>query len=170
MDIDNIAEKIFEDKPKPKFTIQLNLDINSDINQQFEIISLIFLRGIEKKIYNNDILKSIESIEDIKESKKILMKQFFLLKLYFNSFCIDFDIINLNKKDCINYKLYNSPSFYNKNKYPFNFCFIKSIFKKGKKIESIYNYKNKTENLNNIFIIFKINNHYFKVTFDFLKK
>lgn len=167
MDIDNISKKIFSDKPKPKFSIQLNIDINSDINQQFEIISLIFLRGIDKKIFENNILSNND---DIKEIKKIISKQLFLIKLYFNSLGINFEISNLNKKDCLKYKLYNSPSFYSKNKYPFDFCFIKNNSIKGRIFESSYNYNKKSNSINEIFIIFKIHNHYFKVYFDFLKK
>ena len=38
MEIDNIAKQIFSEKPKLKFSICLNLDINSSINEQFEIM------------------------------------------------------------------------------------------------------------------------------------
>jgi len=164
MDINNISKQIFTEKPKPKFSIQLNLDINSDINQQFEIISLLFLNGINHIIYQKNIL-----IDDVKECKKIISKQLFLLKIYFNSFGIDFNIDNLNKKDC-SHKLFNFPPFYSKNKYPFTFVFLKNIILKGRKFQSQYNYKKKSISINENFIIFKIQNHYYSVSFNFLKK
>jgi len=164
MDIDKIALKIFSEKPKPKFTIQLNIDINSDINQQFEIIALIFLRGINEKI-NNEYL----NIDNVKELKKIIQKQLFLLKIYFNSFALDFKFSNLEKKNCTKYNFSNSPYFYNKNKYNFDFCFLKNIYRKGRLFETSYNYNTKSNSLNEIFTIIKIKNHYFKISFDFLK-
>ena len=164
MDINNISKQIFNEKPKPKFTVQMNLDINSDINEQFEVISLIFLNGINHIIYQKNVL-----VDDVKESKKIISKHLFLLKLYFNSFGIDFKIDNITKKEC-SHKLFNYPFFYSKNKYPFTFVFLKNKILKGRKFQTQYNFKKKSNSINEIFIIFKIQNHYFSVSFNFLKK
>lgn len=165
MDIDKISLQVLSDKPKPKFSYQLNLDINSDINQQFEIMSLIFLRSVDEKI-----IKLVKNMNDIKEYKKNILKQLFLIKLYLNSFGIDLKYKNLEKKECNKYKLNNFPNFYSKNKYNFNFCFLKNIYKKGKKVELMYNYINKSTSYNELFIVIKINNHYFKIELDLLKK
>ena len=107
MEIDNIAKQIFSENPKPKFSICLNLDINSSINEQFEIISLIFFRGVNDLIitqeYNNNN-------NDIKELKSYLLKKILLLKIYFGSFGINLNYENIPKKNYKNFKMFNRPS------------------------------------------------------------
>lgn len=163
MDIDKIIIEVLSDKPKPKFTYGLNIDINTDINQQYEILTLMFLRSVEEKIMK------ISDIKDIKELKKDILRQFFIIKLYLNSCGVDFKYSNIEKKNCINYKLSNSPIFYSKNKYNSLFCIVQNIYRKGRKFESYYNMK-KINSFNELFIIIKIKNHFFKIELELLKK
>lgn len=163
MNIDKITLQVLNDKPKPKFTYGLNLDINTDINQQFEIMTLMFLRTIEEKV-----IKDL-NIEDLKELKKNILKQLFISRLYLNSCGVDFKYTILEKKKCINYNLSNEIIFYSKNKYNSLFCIIQNIYKKGRKFESYYNMK-KINSYKDLFMIIKIKNFYFKIELDLLKK
>lgn len=165
MDIDKITLQVLNDKPKPKFTYGLNIDINTDVNQQFEIIVLMFLRSIEEKI-----MKTLENIEDVKELKNHILKQFFLVRLYLNSCGVDFKYTNIERKNCINYNLSNTLNFYSKNKYTSLFTIVKNVFKKGRKFETYYNYNSKLLSFNEVFLIVKLKNHYFKIELDLLKK
>lgn len=164
MDIDKIILKVLSDKPKPKFSYGLNLDINTDLNQQFEIMTLMFLRTIEEKVVNET-----KSIEDVKELKTQILKQLFVSRLYLNSCGVDFKYTNLERKKCINYNLANTCNFYSKNKYNTLFCVVRNVFRKGRKFETYYNMK-KVESFKDLFIIMKIENHYFKIELDLLKK
>ena len=94
MEVDQIAKKILSEKPKPRFSICLNLDINSTINEQFEIISLMFFRGINDLIVNQEY----NDIKDVKELKKYLLKKILLLKIYFSSFGVNLKSENVLKK------------------------------------------------------------------------
>lgn len=163
MDIDKITLQVLNDKPKPKFTYGLNLDINTDVNQQFEIICLMFLRTIEEKV-----IKEIK-IEEPKELKKQILKELFLSKLYLNSCGVDFKYTVLQKKNCVNYNLSNKTNFYSKNKYNSLFCIVQNVYKKGRKFETYYNMK-KINSYKDLFIIIKIKNFYFKIELDLLKK
>ena len=167
MEIDNIAKQIFSEKPKPKFSICLNLDINSSINEQFEIISLMFFRGVNDLIitqeYNNDY-------NDIKELKSYLLKKLLLLKIYFWSFGINLNYENIQKKDYKKFKMFNRPSYYTENKYNFDFVILKKFFFKGKNKILYYNHNKKENNIKNMFIIIKFRNHYFKFSFNLLEK
>lgn len=165
MEIDKIAIDIYNEKPKPKFSIGLNLDINSTINEQFEIISLLFLRGIEEKIIKNN-----QFSQNDKDNKNIIIKNLILLKIYFNSIGLDFKYENILKKEIKNLKLKNTPEFYVKNHYNFNFIFLKNFYKNGKKYIFFYNHKKKENNLDELFIIIKLFNHNFKIIFNFLNK
>lgn len=166
MEIDQIAKKILSEKPKPKFTICLNLDINSTINQQFEIISLIFFRGINDLIVNQEY----NDIKDIKELKTYLLKKILLLKIYFASFGVNLKSENVLKKGYNNFKMTNIPSYYTENKYNFNFVILKKYNHKGKNKILYYNHSKKEENINNMFIVIKFRNHFFKFSFNLLQK
>lgn len=166
MEIDQIAKKILSEKPKPKFTICLNLDINSTINQQFEIISLIFLRGINDLIVNQEY----NDIKDVKELKTYLLKKILLLKIYFASFGVNLKSENVLKKNYKNFKMVNKPSYYTENKYNFNFVILKKYNHKGKKKILYYNHSKKEDNIENMFIVIKFRNHYFKFSFNLLQK
>ena len=169
MEIDQIAKKILSEKPKPKFTICLNLDINSTINQQFEIISLIFFRGINDLIVNQEY----NDIKDIKELKTYLLKKILLLKIYFASFGVNLKSENVLKKGYNNFKMINRPSYYTENKYNFNFVILKKYNKKGRAKKNkilYYNHTKKEDDINNMFIIIKFRNHFFKFSFNLLQK
>jgi hypothetical protein len=166
MEIDQIAKKILSEKPKPKFTICLNLDINSTINQQFEIISLIFFRGINDLIVNQEY----NDIKDIKELKTYLLKKVLLLKIYFASFGVNLKSENVLKKGYKDFKMMNRPSYYTENKYNFNFVILKKYNHKGKTKILYYNHSKKEDNINNMFIVIKFRNHFFKFSFNLLQK
>jgi len=166
MEIDQIAKKILSEKPKPKFTICLNLDINSTINQQFEIISLIFFRGINDLIVNQEY----NDIKDIKELKIYLLKKILLLKIYFASFGVNLKSENVLKKNYKNFKMVNRPSYYTENKYNFNFVILKKYNNKGKYKLLYYNHTKKEDNIDNMFIVIKFRNHFFKFSFNLLQK
>jgi len=166
MEIDNIAQKIFSEKPKPKFTICLNLDINTSTNEQFEVISLLFLRAMNDLIINEEY----NNISDVKILKKHLLRKFLLLKIYFASFAVNLKYENVLKKDYIKFKMTNIPEFYTNNKYNFNFVILKKYIKKSKQMMLYYNHSTKEENLENMFIIIKFKNHYFKFSFNLLQK
>jgi len=166
MDIDKIATQIFSEKPKPKFTIGLNLDINSSINEQFEIISLIFFRGINDLIIN----KEYSEINDIKLLKLHLLRKLLLLKIYFSSFAVNLKYENVLKKDYNKFNMINSPSYYTNNKYDFDFIILKKKINKSKHMILYYNHTTKEENIDNMFIIIKFKNHYFKFSFNLLEK
>lgn len=156
MEIDKITLKILNDKPKPKFTNSLNLDINMDKNQQLEIIILMFLRAIEEKMIK-------------KENKDDILRQFFIIRLYLNSCGIDIKYTNIEKKKCISYNLTNYPVFYAKNKYNSLFSIMQNIYRKGRMFVTYYNMK-EINTFNDVFIIIRIENHFFKIEFDLLKK
>ena len=166
MEIDNIAKKIFSEKPKPKFTICLNLDINTSTNEQFEVISLLFLRAMNDLIINEEY----NNISDVKILKKHLLRKFLLLKIYFASFAVNLKYENVLKKDYIKFKMTNTPEFYTNNKYNFNFVILKKYIKKSKQMMLYYNHSKKEENIENMFIIIKFKNHYFKFYFNLLQK
>ncbi|SUZ50745.1 uncharacterized protein METZ01_LOCUS3599 [marine metagenome] len=166
MEIDNIAKQIFSEKPKPKFSICLNLDINSSINEQFEIISLMFFRGVNDLI----ITQEYNDNNDIKELKSYLLKKLLLLKIYFGSFGINLNYENVPKKDYKNFKMCNRPSYYTENKYNFDFVILKKFYYKGKNKILYYNHNKKEDNIKNMFIIIKFRNHYFKFSFNLLEK
>jgi hypothetical protein len=166
MEIDQIAKKILSEKPKPKFTICLNLDINSSINEQFEIISLIFFRGINDLI----VTEEYKEIKDIKELKKYLLKKILLLKIYFASFGVNLKSENVLKKEYKNFKMINRPSYYTENKYNFDFVILKKYNNKGRMKLLYYNHSKKEDNIDNMFIIIKFRNHYFKFSFNLLQK
>jgi len=168
MEIDQIAKKILSEKPKPKFTICLNLDINSTINQQFEIISLIFLRGINDLIVNN---QEYNDIKDVKELKTYLLKKILLLKIYFASFGVNLKSENVLKKNYKNFKMINKPKYYTDITYNnFNFVILKKYNHKGKNKILYYNHTKKEDNIDNMFIVIKFRNHYFKFSFNLLQK
>jgi len=166
MEVDKIAKKILSEKPKPKFTICLNLDINSTINQQFEIISLIFFRGINDLIVNQEY----NDIKDIKELKTYLLKKILLLKIYFASFGVNLKYKNVLKKDYNKFKMMNRASYYTENKYNFNFVILKNYIYKGKMRILYYNHTKKEDNIENMYIIIKFRNHFFKFSFNLLQK
>jgi len=166
MEIDKIAKQILSEKPKPKFSICLNLDINSSINEQFEIISLIFFRGVNDLIINEEY----NEIKDVKKLKKFLLKKILLLKIYFASFGVNLKSENVLKKDYNKFKMINRPSYYTENKYNFNFVILKKYNNKGKFRLLYYNHSKKENNIENMYIIINFRNHFFKFSFNLLKK
>jgi hypothetical protein len=166
MEIDKIAKQILSEKPKPKFSICLNLDINSSINEQFEIISLIFFRGINDLIINEEY----NEIKDVKKIKNFLLKKILLLKIYFGSFGVNLKSENVLKKDYNKFKMIDRPSYYTENKYNFNFVILKNHIHKGKLRVFYYNHTKKENNIENMYIIIKFRNHFFKFSFNLLKK
>lgn len=163
MDIDKITLQVLSEKPKPKFTYGLNLDINTDLNQQYEIMCLMFLRIINEKVSN------ITKNDDVKEVKKEILRNLFISRLYLNSCGIEFKYENIERKKVLHYNLSNTCNFYSKNKYKFMFAIINTVYRKGKKLESYYNMK-KINSFNDLFLIMKIENHYFKIELKLLKK
>ena len=169
MEIDQIAKKILSEKPKPKFSICLNLDINTPINQQFEIISLIFFRGINDLI----IKEEYNEIKDVKKLKIYLLKKILLLKIYFASFGVNLKSENVLKKEYKNFKMCNRSSYYTENKYNFDFVILKNYNHKGRAKKNkilYYNHTKKEDDINNMFIIIKFRNHFFKFSFNLLQK
>jgi hypothetical protein len=166
MDINLIADQIYNEKPKPKFTICLNLDINTHINEQFEIISLLLLNGIKKLLIN----EIYQNTNDTKKFKKYLLQKIILLKIYFASFGVCLNFSNVLKKDYNNFNFQNKVNFYIKNNYNFKFCILKLYQKKHQKSILYYNHIKQEKSIENMFIIVKFKNHFFKFSFNLLKK
>jgi hypothetical protein len=158
MDIIHISQQILKNEPQPPKTIQLMLvDKSSDLNMIYEISSLFLFEAINEKIIKN-LSKSEE--ENFIENKITLLKE------YFDSIGVKLNIEKL--KGLKNVTMKNIPSFYNKVKYPFTFCFTVNQIRKKKNYTFYYNpYKQKLKDIKEGTLYLNIKDQYFKVTYDF---
>ena len=159
MDIQEVATKLFSEKPKPACTAQISLVDGHTVNEQFEIISLLVLEGLENKIATNP------AFDLCKDEKKFIQQMTILLKLYLASVGVRLNVEVLSKKEFKGIKLVRSPNFWVIKKYKFNLNTLYKYQKKGKICTLYYNQKSKLETINDGILVVKIRSHCLKLTF-----
>ena len=157
MEINQLADQLYNNKPKPACTQQISIYEGNSINEQFEIITLLTIEGINRKIMNN--------INKEEDKKKYIQKMLILVKIYMASIGIKLNIEYLTKKDIKNIKLTRSLNFWVIKSYPFELnCFYKYI-KKGKEQHLYYNPKSKVNNFQDCYVIIQIYNVILKLSY-----
>jgi hypothetical protein len=169
MNVSDLSEKIYKDEPQGPNSIRLDLDtITTNPAEIFEIISLFFLDGVERKIMKNYKLLQGELDTD-KKIKTFVNKKVLLLKQYCQSIGLDFKLTILTKKDVKTITMHNTPSFYTKNKYSFFMAFLYKTHRRGKDYNFIYNPgKVKFNDIRDGSIFLNIKNNFFKIQFNYL--
>lgn len=157
MEITDLINKIYNDKPKPACSQQISIYEGNSINEQFEIISLIILEGIERKL-----IKDLDKQED---KKKYIQRVIILLKLYLSSIGVKLNINFLTKKEIKNLKLSRSVNFWVIKKFNFDVNCLYRYIKKGKEKTLYYNTKSKLNHFREGFLIVKIQNFILKISF-----
>ena len=135
MDIQQLANAIYKEDPKAPREIRLEIDaVTNNVNEAFEVISLLFLEGVNRKIIQSPKLQQTDlNIQRFIQQKIILLRQ------YCQSINIDFKLTTLTKKDVKKVALMDRPIFYTKDKYPFFMSFFYKTVRKGKHYEFMYN-------------------------------
>ena len=159
MNVIDIADQLYNEKPKPACTVRISVVDGNSINEQFEIISLLIFEGLERKIATNP------TFDTCKDEKKFIKQISILLKLYLASIGVRMNIEILTKKDIKKIKLTRSPNFWEIKKYKFNLTCLYKYIKKGKEHTLYYNPKSKLDSINDGFLIVKIRSHCFKIIF-----
>ena len=168
----DIAEEIYRNDPKDPFQIRIAAPEENDPNMIFEIISLILLEGINKKVLP---VWGLIDPTDVDKQLKFIDSRVSLLKRYMKSCCFDLDIKPVAPKEFENFKFTKQPIFYVKNTYMFDMCFLVDIeqtrFKGRGKTKYLYYNPHKYFDvpLTGKYLVIKLNDEYFKCTFDFLK-
>ena len=159
MDIKEVTTQLYSVKPKPACTVRISLIDGHTVNEQFEIISLIILEGLENKIVTNP------HFDLCKDERKFIQQMIILLKLYLASVGVRLNVEILSKKEFKGIKLEKSTNFWRIKKYKFNLNTLYKYQRKGKTHTLYYNQKSKLERINDGIIFIKIRNHYLKITF-----
>ena len=159
MDIQQVVTQLFSEKPKPACTCQISLVDGHTVNEQFEIISLVVLEGLENKIVTNP------QFDLCKDEKKFIQQMSILLKLYLASIGIRLNVEVLSKKEFKGIKLVKSPNFWTIKAFKFHLNCLYKFQKKGKIHTLYYNPKSKLETINDGILVVKIRSHCLKLTF-----
>ena len=158
MEITELIDTLYNNKPKPACTQRIEITEGNSINEQYEIISLVILDGFERKIVMNPEF-------DITTDKKKFIRQIsILIKLYLASIGVRVNIDLLSKKDIKNINMSNKPNFFTIRKYHYNFACLYNYYKNGKQKVLYYNPKSKMNSFSEGFLLIKIRNYVFKVT------
>lgn len=153
-----IAEKIFLDSPKPKQSIQLELD-NSDNNTVFELLVLFIMEGITVK-YDNEDFDKLNNLDD----NELYDKIYFKFREYLQS--IGFNIVlKINPFENLHFS--NTPSFYPSKKYDINFCTFIVKKHENNHIFLEYNEVLKSIDLKDYILIIPLNKYLLQISFDF---
>lgn len=158
MDINQLVENLYMNKPKPAYTNQIHIQEGNSINEQFEIISLIVFEGIERKLVKNP------AFDTCKDEKHFVKQISVLLKLYLASIGVKIDIENMTKKQLQKTQLVKSPNFWANKTYPFELACLYYYNKKGKRYALHYNPKSKLNSFSDGFLIVKYRSHILKIT------
>jgi len=158
MDITQLVETLYNNKPMPACTQRISIQEGNSVNQQFKIISLIVLEGLEKKIVMNP------TFDTCGDEKKFLKQMSILLKLYLASVGVKIDIEILTKKDISKTKLVYSPNFWANKTYKFGLACLYRYVKKGYEHALYYNPKSKLNHFSDGFLVAQIRNHVLKIT------
>lgn len=158
MDIKELVESLYINKPKPACTQRIEIQEGNSINEQFEIITLIILEGFERKLVTNP------EFDLTKDQKKFVRQICILLKLYLASIGIKINIDIITKKDIKKLTLTRSPNFFVIKKFKYNFACLYNYYKNGKQKVLYYNPKSKMSHFSDGFLMIKISNYVFKVT------
>jgi len=159
MNVIDIADQLYNEKPKPACTVRISIVDGNSTNEQFEIISLLVLEGLERKIVENP------TIDTCKNERKFVQQMCILLKLYLASIGIKLNIELLTKKDLKKVKLVKSPNFWEIKKYKFDLNCLYKYIKKGKEHTLYYNPKSKLNSFSDGMLFVKIKSHCLKITF-----
>ena len=165
MDIQQLADAIYKDEPKAPREIRLEIDaMTNNVNEAFEVISLFFLEGINRKIIQSPRLQQ----KDL-NIQRFIQQRVILLRQYCQSINIDFKLTTLTKKDVKRVNFIDRPVFYTKDKYPFFMSFFYKTIRRGKQYEFMYNPgKSNFNNLKDGIMILKIQNYHYRIQFDYL--
>ena len=159
MNVIDIANQLYNEKPKPACTVQISIVDGNSTNEQFEIISLLILEGLERKIVTN------QNFDTCKDERKYVQQMSVLLKLYMASIGVRMNIETLTKKDIKKMKLTKSPNFWEIKKYKMDLTCLYKYIKKGKEHTLYYNPKSKLNSITDGYLIVKIRSHCLKITF-----
>mgnify|MGYP000105387693 CR=1 FL=1 len=159
MNIIELSKKLYSEKPKPACTQRISLIEGHSLNEQFEIISLVVLEGLEKKLVCNPAFDKCE------DKRKFILRMTILLKLYLASVGVRLNIELVSKKDIKGVKLVKSPNFWKIKKYKMDLNCLYKHYKNGKETILYYNPKSKLTSINDGMIIVKIGGNCLKITF-----
>ncbi len=158
MDINQLTYTLYSNKPQPACTQRINLLEGNTVNEQFEIISLIILEGVENKLIRN------KTFDTCKDENKFVTQISILLKLYLASIGVRIDIEKLSKKQISNTQMIRSPNFWADKTYPFELACLYYYTKKGKRFALQYNPQSKLNSFADGFLIVKVRSHVLKIT------
>ena len=158
--ISEIAKNIFTKEPQQTGSIQLELE-KSDLNNLFEILTLILLEGITIK-YGEDT--DLTYLNDL-NTRQINDNFFLKFKEYFNSFGFD---INMEIKTEIPQLNSSKKLLYDNKNYNFNMCTLyKTQTVEDKVYFSYYHPFLKIEILNNTSLNIITKKYLLSISFDF---
>ena len=158
MEINQLFEKIYSEKPKPACTQRISIQEGNSVNEQYEIISLMILEGLEKNILKHKDFKTTN------DKKLFIKKQCILLKLYLASIGIRISTDFLSKKELKNGKMTRVANFWAIKSYSFEFACLYNYIKKGKLKTLYYNPKSNLKSFEDGFLLIKIENVVLKIT------
>ena len=158
MDINALVDSLYNNKPKPACTQQISIQEGNSVNHQYEIISLIVLEGIERKIVYNP------KFDTCGDEKKFIKQMSILLRLYLASIGVKIDVEILTKKDIARTKMVRSPNFWADKTYPFNLACLYYYIKNGKQQALYYNPKSKLNSFSDGFIVVQVRSHVLKIS------
>jgi len=159
MNIIDLAQKLYCKKPEPACTQQISLIEGHTVNEQFEIITLLILEGLEDKLVCNP------AFDKCADERKFVQQMSVLLKLYLASVGVKLNIEIVSKKEISKIKLVKSPNFWTIKSYKMNLNCLYQYVRKGKQTTLYYNPKSKIGSINDGVVIVKIRSHCLKITF-----
>jgi hypothetical protein len=158
MDINQLTSTLYNNKPMPAYSQQISIQGGNTINEQFEIISLVILEGLENKLVRNPTFDTCD------DENKFVNQMSILLKLYLASIGVRINIEKLSKKQLQNTKLTHTPNFWADKTYPFELACLYYYTKNGKRYALQYNPHSKLTNFSDGFLVVKIRSHVLKIT------
>jgi len=165
MDISQLSDKIYSEEPQGPRSIGLELDTaTNNVNEAFEVVSLILLEGINRKIIQSPKLQQTDL-----NMNRFIQQKVQTLREYCQSISVDFKLTILNKKDVKRVDFMDRPVFYTKDKFPFFMAFLFKTVRKGKQYEFMYNPgRSKLTCLKDGILVLKIQNYHYKIQFNYL--
>ena len=159
MNIIELAQSIYSQKPQPRCTQRVSLIGGHTINEQVEIVSMFIFEGIERKIMSHP------GFEDNEDKPLFVKRMMVLIKLYMASLGIvmNFEMCKNSSMDKI--ETTRSPNFWEIKKYHFDMAIFYNMIHKGKPIMLNYNPNSKVGSMSDTTLYTKVAGNCMKITF-----
>jgi len=158
MDINQLTATLYNNKPMPACTQRISIQEGNTVNEQYEIISLVILEGLENKLVRNP------AFDTCGDENKFVNQMSVLLKLYLASIGVRINIEKLSKKQLETTQMTHTPNFWANKTYPFELACLYYYTKNGKRYALQYNPRSKLGDFSNGFLVVKIRSHVLKIT------